>query len=47
MEREQIAVLKKKEILEKLKTAERIADKEGISSKLMKELETDFDPDAY
>ena len=46
-ENDQILSLKKKEIFEKLKEAERIAGSEIISKKILKELETDFDPVEY
>jgi protein KRI1 len=46
-EREQIASIKKKEIIEKLKQAQDIAGSEDVALKIAKELETDFDPKMY
>jgi protein KRI1 len=46
-EREQIANLKKQEILEKVQEAEYIAGTDKIAKNVMKQLDMEFDPETY
>lgn len=46
-EMEQIANLKKQEIVDKIQQAEEIAGSQAVSKRIKKELETDFDPKTY
>ena len=47
MEREKIANIKRSEIIKRLQQTEEIAGSQAVGKRIMKELETDFDPQTY